>query len=67
MTSTDPSTLDPECLPRYACPDLTNKPGFWAKALPDEFAIEDNILSFYVDRNGKIFLIVMHITDLQIT
>ena len=48
----DPSTMDPESLPRFACPDLTYRPGFWAKALPDELAIQNNILSFYVNKNG---------------
>src|SRR5688572_14225770 len=37
FTAHDPATMQREALPRYACPDLTNKPGYWAKALPERF------------------------------
>nr|KAG5700647.1 hypothetical protein BaRGS_015477 [Batillaria attramentaria] len=36
FTSIDPATVRGADLPRYACPDLTNKPGNWAKALVNE-------------------------------
>ncbi len=54
FTSHDPATLNPSDLPRYACPDLTNKPGHWAKALPERFAESHNILFFYVSRSGDV-------------
>ena len=38
---------------RYACPDLTNKPGYWAKALPERMAEEGNVLFFYITRQGN--------------
>ena len=31
FTSHDPAGMDPDTLPRYACPDLTNRPGYRAK------------------------------------
>lgn len=54
FTSHDPETLNPAELPRYACPDLTNKPGYWAKALPERFAEQGNVLFFYVTRSGDV-------------
>lgn len=41
-------------LPRYACPDLTNRPGYWAKALAERFAKQDSILYYYVDESGDV-------------
>ena len=33
FTSHNPDTI--QNLPKYACPDLTGKPGYWAKALAE--------------------------------
>ncbi|KAF6714446.1 E3 ubiquitin-protein ligase NEURL1 [Oryzias melastigma] len=55
FTSTDPSRLQPENLPKYSCPDLVSHSGFWAKALPEELSEEGNIISFWVDKNGRVF------------
>lgn len=53
FTSNDPSNL--RCsLPKYACPDLTNKPGYWAKALAERFAEKDTILFYYVTQAGDV-------------
>lgn len=53
FTSTDPSTM--RCnLPKYACPDLTNKPGFWAKALHERYCIRSNVLFYYVTASGDV-------------
>ena len=54
FTSQDPATINAAELPRYACPDLTNKPGYWAKALPERFAEQGIILFFYVSRGGDV-------------
>ena len=54
FTSNDPATINGAELPRYACPDLTNKPGFWAKALPERYSEQATILSFYVTRSGDV-------------
>ncbi|XP_058043642.1 E3 ubiquitin-protein ligase NEURL1-like isoform X2 [Ahaetulla prasina] len=55
FTSKDPSRINPETLPKYACPDLVSQSGFWAKALPEEFANEGNIIAFWVDKKGRVF------------
>ncbi|XP_069467814.1 E3 ubiquitin-protein ligase NEURL1 isoform X3 [Ambystoma mexicanum] len=55
FTSKDPSRINPDSLPKYACPDLVSQSGFWAKALPEEFANEGNIISFWVDKKGRVF------------
>ncbi|XP_077733903.1 E3 ubiquitin-protein ligase NEURL1 isoform X4 [Canis aureus] len=55
FTSKDPSRIHPDSLPKYACPDLVSQSGFWAKALPEEFANEGNIIAFWVDKKGRVF------------
>lgn len=41
-------------LPKYACPDLTNKPGYWAKALAERFCERDTVLFYYVTSSGEV-------------
>lgn len=53
FTTHDPATLA-HALPKYACPDLTNKPGNWAKALGERFCEKDNILYYYVNSTGDV-------------
>lgn len=53
FTSNDPVNLR-NGLPRYACPDLTNKPGYWAKALAERFAERDSVLFYYVTSAGDV-------------
>ncbi|RWS30512.1 protein neuralized-like protein [Leptotrombidium deliense] len=53
FTSNDPVTYRNN-LPKYACPDLKNRPGNWAKALPERFAQRDSILCFYVNEDGEV-------------
>lgn len=55
FTSQDPSELTPADIPKYACPDLVTRPGYWAKALPERLALKDNLLSFWADRHGRVF------------
>lgn len=54
FTFNDPTTLR-NSLPKYACPDLTNKPGFWAKALNERYCERDNILYYYVTSAGEVY------------
>uniref|UniRef100_A0A673AX72 Neuralized E3 ubiquitin protein ligase 1Aa n=1 Tax=Sphaeramia orbicularis TaxID=375764 RepID=A0A673AX72_9TELE len=43
-------------LPKYACPDTgVTRAAFWAKALPEEFADEGNVIAFWVDKKGRVF------------
>lgn len=53
FTCVDPSSLRSN-LPKYVCPDLTNKPGFWAKALNERYCIRNNVLFYYVTPNGDV-------------
>jgi len=56
--SHDPASLSRETLPRYACPDLTNRPGFWAKALPERLARFGSVLSFRFTLTGDVLFAV---------
>ncbi|XP_072119833.1 E3 ubiquitin-protein ligase NEURL1B isoform X2 [Mobula birostris] len=58
FTSHDPSLMSSADIPKYACPDLVTRPGYWAKALPERFALKDNVLAFWVDRHGRVFYTV---------
>lgn len=53
FTSNDPTGLR-YGLPKYACPDLTNKPKYWAKALPERFCSQNTILFYYVTSTGDV-------------
>lgn len=53
FTTHDPVTLA-HSLPKYACPDLTNNPGNWAKALGERFCEKDSILYYYVNSAGDV-------------
>lgn len=55
FTSKDPSRINPDSLPKYACPDLVSQSGFWAKALPEELSNEGTVVSFWVDKKGRVF------------
>lgn len=55
FTIHDPSQMSSDDIPKYACPDLVTRPGYWAKALPERFAVRDNVLAFWVDRHGRVF------------
>ncbi|XP_043925046.1 E3 ubiquitin-protein ligase NEURL1B [Protopterus annectens] len=55
FTLHDPSQMSPDDIPKYACPDLVTRPGYWAKALPERYALKDNVLAFWVDRQGRVF------------
>uniref|UniRef100_A0A0A9XBU6 Protein neuralized n=1 Tax=Lygus hesperus TaxID=30085 RepID=A0A0A9XBU6_LYGHE len=53
FTMNDPAALR-YSLPKYACPDLTNKPGYWAKALVERLCEKDAILYYYVNSAGDV-------------
>ncbi|XP_017568002.1 E3 ubiquitin-protein ligase NEURL1B isoform X2 [Pygocentrus nattereri] len=55
FTSLDPGELASTDIPKYACPDLVTRPGYWAKALPERLAARDNVLAFWADRHGRVF------------
>jgi len=41
-------------LPKYACPDLTGKPGYWAKALTEGFAESNALIHYFFTPNGDV-------------
>lgn len=55
FTAHDPSLMSAQDIPRYACPDLVTRPGYWAKALPENLALRDTVLAYWVDRHGRVF------------
>jgi len=57
FTSYDPSTMI-GVLPKYACPDLTNKPGHWAKALAERLCDSGSLLQYYVTSSGDVHFTV---------
>ena len=52
FSSQDPATI--QTLPKYACPDLTGKPGFWAKALAEKYAESNSLIHYYFTSNGDV-------------
>jgi len=56
--SHDPVTISRDTLPRYACPDLTNRPGYWAKALPERLARHGSVLSFHYSVSGDVLFAI---------
>ncbi|GMT35179.1 hypothetical protein PFISCL1PPCAC_26476 [Pristionchus fissidentatus] len=55
VTNIDPETYRTTQVPKFACPDLSSKEGYWAKALPERFSVEGNILHFYVTAEGELY------------
>ncbi|XP_043193142.1 protein neuralized-like isoform X2 [Amphibalanus amphitrite] len=53
FTSVDPRTHT-HGLPKYACPDLTSKPGFWAKAMSERYAEPGCVFFYYVTAGGDV-------------
>ncbi|VDP16596.1 unnamed protein product [Onchocerca flexuosa] len=55
VTNVDPETYHSTELPKFACPDLTSKEGYWAKALPERYSVAGSILHFYVNAEGELY------------
>ncbi|EFB26820.1 hypothetical protein PANDA_005113, partial [Ailuropoda melanoleuca] len=55
FTAHDPSLMSAQDIPKYACPDLVTRPGYWAKALPENLALRDTVLAYWADRHGRVF------------
>ncbi|KAG3265259.1 neuralized E3 ubiquitin protein ligase 1B [Ictidomys tridecemlineatus] len=55
FTAHDPSLMSVQDIPKYACPDLVTRPGYWAKALPENLALRDTVLAYWADRHGRVF------------
>lgn len=55
VTNVDPASFRDIELPKFACPDLTSKGGYWAKSLAERYSIENAILHFFVNENGEMY------------
>lgn len=58
LTIHDPKTLREENLPKFSCPDLSNREGFWVKALPATYARISDTVTFYVNSRGVLHYLV---------
>ena len=54
MGFTSHNPLSIQTLPKYACPDLTGKPGYWAKALTERYAESNALIHYYFTPNGDV-------------
>lgn len=55
VTNVDPASFRDIELPKFACPDLTSKGGYWAKSLAERYSIENSILHFFVNETGEMY------------
>ncbi|KAH7732060.1 Neuralized family protein [Aphelenchoides avenae] len=55
VTNVDPASFRDIELPKFACPDLTSKTGYWAKALAERYSVEGAILHFFVNVAGDMY------------
>lgn len=55
LTNVDPACFRDLELPKFVCPDLTKKSGYWAKALSERYCTEGSVLHFYINRHGAVF------------
>ncbi|KAG8574679.1 hypothetical protein GDO81_009267, partial [Engystomops pustulosus] len=51
FTSKNPNNID--SLPPFACPNLTDKPDFWAIGIPEEMCIEGEEICFWMNGKGQ--------------
>ncbi|XP_074143696.1 E3 ubiquitin-protein ligase NEURL3 [Sminthopsis crassicaudata] len=52
----NPSNLNPCSLPPFMCPDLIAQSPTWAAVLPDQLIKIGDIIHFWVNNSGKVFL-----------
>nr|CAG4647769.1 EOG090X03H5 [Moina brachiata] len=57
FTSVNPASFS-GALPKYACPDLTSRPGFWGKALPERYVHVGVVFAFHFTASGDVMLSV---------
>uniref|UniRef100_A0A2P2HZT2 Protein neuralized n=2 Tax=Hirondellea gigas TaxID=1518452 RepID=A0A2P2HZT2_9CRUS len=53
FTAVNPESMR-GCLPKYVCPDLTSRNGYWAKALHERYGKQGSILHFSVNSAGDV-------------
>uniref|UniRef100_A0A183BXM5 Neuralized n=1 Tax=Globodera pallida TaxID=36090 RepID=A0A183BXM5_GLOPA len=55
VTNVDPASFRDIELPKFACPDLTSKGGYWAKSLAERYSVEGSILHFFTNESGEMY------------
>uniref|UniRef100_A0A914H0S4 Neuralized n=1 Tax=Globodera rostochiensis TaxID=31243 RepID=A0A914H0S4_GLORO len=60
VTNVDPASFRDIELPKFACPDLTSKGGYWAKSLAERYSVEGSILHFFTNESGEIGINVIN-------
>uniref|UniRef100_A0A7E4UMK5 NEUR n=1 Tax=Panagrellus redivivus TaxID=6233 RepID=A0A7E4UMK5_PANRE len=55
LTNVDPACFRDIELPKYACPNLTYRPGYWAKSVPDRYCVQNAIIHFFINETGVLF------------
>ena len=58
VTTHDPSTLTSQGLPKYAYPNLTQKEGYWARAVPERLVCAGCRVMVYVTSSGQLQVFV---------
>ena len=58
VTTHDPAKVPTGSLPRFVCPDLTSKDGYWARAIREDYTETGNRITFYVNAAGQMHYFV---------
>ena len=54
VTCHNPNAINPSDLPRFLCPDLSGREGFWARALSERNAQAGNRVAFSLNTSGQL-------------
>ncbi|XP_045684223.1 E3 ubiquitin-protein ligase NEURL3 isoform X2 [Phyllostomus hastatus] len=54
FTRLNPACVEAPSLPPFVCPDLEQQSPTWAALLPDDCALAGDIVSFWVNRHGRL-------------
>ncbi|XP_075711471.1 E3 ubiquitin-protein ligase NEURL3 [Rhinoderma darwinii] len=56
FTSVNPNDIDSAFLPPFACPNLSDYPGFWAVGISEELCKEGDEICFWTNKKGQALL-----------
>ncbi|XP_053443369.1 E3 ubiquitin-protein ligase NEURL3 isoform X2 [Nycticebus coucang] len=56
FTRLDPARMSASSLPPFVCPDLEEQSPTWAAVLPEDCALEGDVVCFWVNRHGRLFV-----------
>lgn len=58
--------MTPSNLPKYSCPNLVSQSGYWVIPLPDKFANKGTVVTFWMDKKGRMFYRVNQSSPVQV-